>query len=492
MMPNRLPKPEEIDAVYAQGPVAVKALVEGLYGVIRRLEERVQALEEHQVKDSHNSSKPPSSDGLKKPMPKSQRPVSGKARGGQKGHRGHRLEPVEQPDKTEVHRVEVCHNCQMDLSGVSVERVEARQVFELPAVRLEVTEHQAEVKRCPGCGHESQAAFPAEISQPTQYGPRFRAQLVYFHTGQFIPLARTAEMVEGLYGQPVSEATVLTALAEAARRVEPINDGLKTYLVETSEAVQFDETGTRVAGKGHWLHAAGTTHATVYTIHAKRGRDGMDQMGILTQRQGWCVHDGWKPYFHYALKHALCNAHHLRELTFVAEQYQQHWAVAMRHELCQIKTAVENAQAEGRTGLYLEQIAYFKRRYANILDAAEDEMDASPPPDAPPSKKHPAANLVKRLRDGRDAVLAFMSDFRVPFDNNLAERDVRMMKVHQKVSGGFRQSESAQAFCAVRGYIATARKNDQAALTVLTQALMGTPFIPPCALPFMPRPSPPE
>lgn len=484
MPANRLPSPEEIDAVYAQGSVAVKALVEGLCGVIRALEERVQSLEAQHAKDSHNRSKPPSSDGLKKPAPKSQRQVSGKAHGGQKGHRGYRLEPVEEPDKTEVHRVVVCFNCQMDLSEVSVERLEARQVFDLPEVRLEVTEHQAEVKRCPGCGYESQAAFPAEVSQPTEYGPRFRAQLVYFHSGQFIPLARTAELVEGLYGQPVSEATVLTAVAEAARQVEPVSAGLKTYLVETAEAVQFDETGTRVDGKEHWLHAASTTQATVYTIHAKRGRDGMDEMGILTERQGWCVHDGWKPYFHYAVKHALCNAHHLRELTFIAEQYEQQWAVDMRHHLGQIKMAVENAQADGRTMLYLEQSAYFNQRSTAILDDAEDEIGALPP--LPGRKKHPAVNLLKRLRAEHDAVLAFMSDFSVPFDNNLAERDVRMMKVQQKVSGGFRQLTSAHAFCAVRSYITTARKNGRAALTVLTQALLGMPYIPPCALPFIP------
>lgn len=401
---------------------------------------------------------------------------------GQAGHVGHRLEAADRPDKVEVHRVAVCAHCECDLAAVAVSQVEKRQVFELPTVRLEVTEHQAEVKRCPDCGRDSQAAFPAEVTQPTQYGPRFRAQLVYFHSAQFIPLARTAELVEGVYQQPVSEGTIVAAVREAAQRVEPVNTGVSAYWVETAEAVHFDETGARIDAKMYWLHTASTKTATVYSIQAKRGRDGMDAAGILTARQGWTVHDGWKPYFHYAVKHALCNAHHLRELTFVAEQYQQQWALDMRHELCQIKSAVETAQADGRTTLYLEQIAYFTQRYRTILDDGQDELDAAT--HDPPK---PAVNLLKRLRDGRQAVLAFMSDFNVPFDNNLAERDGRMMKVQQKVSGGFRQLSAAHAFCLVRGYLATARKNGQAALTVLTNALRGSPYIPPCALPFMPE-----
>ena len=476
------PTAEEIHAVYEQGEAAVAALVIGLIDV---LEARIQALEDHQKKNSGNSSKPPSSDGYKKPQPKSQRGKSGKASGGQVGHEGHTLKAVAIADEVVVHPVLSCEHCQADLRATAVEAVEKRQVFELPPVKLVVSEHQAEVKRCRVCGQRSRGAFPAEVSQPTQYGPRFRAQLVYFHSGQFIPLTRTAEMVEGLYQQPVSEATILAAVAEVAQQIAGSNDALKTYLVKTEEAVHADETGTRVNGKGHWAHAAGTTQATVYSIQPKRGGSGIDAAGILNQRQGWVVHDGWKPYAKYTMRHALCNAHHLRELTFINEQYQQQWAVHMRHELCAIKAAVERAQQDGRKKLPLDQWAWFNQRYSRWLDEAEDEIGASPPTSGRRRKNSPATNLLNRLRDNRQQVLAFMNNFSVPFDNNLAERDVRMVKVHHKVSGGFRQLASAQTFFAVRSYLATARKNGQSILAVLTQALLGTPYCPPCARPFL-------
>ncbi|CAG0983138.1 hypothetical protein ANRL4_02000 [Anaerolineae bacterium] len=192
--------------------------MEGLFKIIEALEARIQVLEDQRGKHSGNSGKPPSSDGLSKPSPKSERVRSGKRSGGQKGHRGHRLEAVEHPDKRERHELSTCEHCQAGLSEVAVEGVERRQVFELPEVRLEVTEHVAEVKRCPQCGRRSQARFPASVRQPTQYGPRFRAQLVYFHSGQFIPLARTAAVMEGLYGQRVSQGTIVKAVGTPARR----------------------------------------------------------------------------------------------------------------------------------------------------------------------------------------------------------------------------------------------------------------------------------
>ena len=355
----------------------------------------------------------------------------------------------------------------------------------MPPVVLAVTEHQAEEKQCPQCGKTNRAPFPTGVTQPTQYGPRFRAQLVYLHSAHFIPLARTAEIAEGFYQQPVSEGTILAAVAEAAKQVAPVKEALKTYLVETDETVHADETGVRVEAKLHWLHSAGTTQATVYSIQAKRGCVGINAAGILNRRRGWCIHDAWKSYFNYkGLLHALCNAHHLRELTFIAEQYQQQWAIDMRHLLCEIKDTVERVKAEGRKALWLEQMAWFNRHYTAVLYDAEDEIGlAAPPIPGHRQKNSPPANLLKRLTDYRDHVLAFMYDFRVPFDNNLAERDVRMMKVQQKVSGGFRRLVGAHHFCTVRSYIATARKNGQSILTVLTRALAGDPYYPPCAMP---------
>jgi transposase len=362
-------------------------------------------------------------------------------------------------------------------------RLDKRQVFDLPKVRVAVTEHQAEVKQCPSCGRESQAAFPAGVAQPTQYGPRFRAQLVYFHSAQFIPLARTADIMAGLYGQAVSEATIVTSVREVAHQVAPVLAAVKTYLVNTPEAVHLDETGARVNGKRHWLHSASTEQATLLGLHPKRGREGIEALGILPQRTGWCVHDGWKAYAAYNCRHALCNAHHLRELTCMVDHYHQAWAAQVRHWLVRIKQTVDTARAAGRHHLYLDQVAYFNDRFLGLLAEATIALGHAPPTTPRRQKRTPPANLLKRLRDGFDQVLAFMHDFTVPFDNNLAERDIRMLKVQQKVSGGFRQLTAAHAFCAVRSYLATARKNRQAALSVLEQALLTCPYFPPCTIP---------
>src|SRR5437667_6461146 len=249
MKPSVLPTSDEIDVVCEQGNQAVKALFEQQAALIRALEARIQALEDQLGKNSRNSGKPPSSDGLKKPKPKSRRERSGKPSGGQKGHVGYRLEPVEKPQRIEVHAVVECQHCHTDLAGVEARKVEKRQVFDLPEVKLEVTEHQAEVKTCPVCGELNRAAFPQGVTQPTQYGPRLRAQMVYFNAYHFIPLARTAELVGELYRQPIAEDTVAAAVIEVAGRVEGVNEQVKTYLVETQTPVHFDETGARVQGK---------------------------------------------------------------------------------------------------------------------------------------------------------------------------------------------------------------------------------------------------
>ena len=457
---------------------------EALVEVILSLEEQIERLANQTAKNSGNSSQPPSSDGLQKPAPKSVRGKSGKKSGGQAGHAGQTLQRVAEPDAVVVHSVTTCAHCQADLQTVAVSGVETRQVFELPEVVLAVTEHQAEHKRCPGCGQTSRAAFPPDVTQPVQYGPRIRAQMVYFHSAQFIPLARTVAILQDVYGQAVSEATIVGAVAEAARAVEPVTEALRVYLVKTPDAVHVDESGARVAGKLHWLHSAGNTHATLYGIHPKRGSVGMDALGVLPDRTDWCVHDGWKAYFTYPVRHALCNAHHLRELTFIHERYHQQWAADLRHWLCRIKTSVDHARQSGHSALPLDQTAYFRLKYDRLLDTAEREIDAPPAATVGRAPKHsPPTNLLNRLRDGTTQVLAFMTDFSVPFDNNAAERDIRMVKVQQKISGGFRSLLGAQRFCTVRSYLATARKNGQSALAVLTRALRADPYYPPCLLP---------
>ena len=483
MKPSELPSTDDIHAAYEAGEATVRALFEAQTKLTRALEARIQALEDQLAKNSRNSSKPPSSDGLKKPKPKSRRQKSGKPSGGQKGHVGYRLEPVEKPQHTEVHPVLECQHCHTDLTGVEVHKVEKRQVFDLPEVKLEVTEHQAEIKVCPVCGESNRAVFPEGITQPTQYGPRIRAQMVYFNAYHFIPLARTAELVGELYGQPIAEDTVASAVVDVARRVEVVTEQVKTYLTETETPVHFDETGARVNGKLEWLHSASTEQATFYAIHPKRGSEAIDAIDILPKREGWSIHDAWSPYFKYLdAKHGLCNAHLVRELVFLIEHHAQAWAKDFLSLLTNMKEKVDTAKSLRQSTLSALQVAVFEQVYDHIVKLG---VRANPPPVRQPNqrgrlKQSPARNLLDRLINYKAEVMAFIYDFTVPFDNNLAERDIRMVKVQQKVSGGFRSGDGANIFCRVRSYISTARKNRQRVLDSLYQAFTAMPYSPAC------------
>ena len=474
-----MPTREEIHQAYLEGEEAVVTLIERTIG---QLAERVQALEDQLAKNSRNSSKPPSSDGLKKPAPRSLRKRSGKKRGGQPGHKGHTLKAVEHPQRRVVHRVEQCEHCQASLVEEEVIRVEKRQVFDLPEVTIEVTEHQGEVKQCPVCGGINKAEFPAGVAQATQYGPRLKGLAVYLNQNHHIPVERTRDILTDLYGHAPGAATIIAAGEEVAERVTPVNEAVKAYLVETEEALHSDETGMRVEGKLHWTHVASTERATYLAVHSKRGREAMDEIGILPQRKGVVVHDGYSSYKGYTdATHALCNAHHLRELVFVAEQYEQGWAEEMIGLLVEIKEAVEKAREEGQRRLTDGQRADFEQRYDRLIGQG---LQMNPPPPEPEGKKRgrkkqsKPKNLLDRLERHKREVLMFMYDFDVPFDNNLAERDLRMVKLKQKISGGFRTEEGARTFCRIRSYISTCRKNGQRVLEALVMALTDAPIYP--------------
>jgi transposase len=443
---------------------------------------RVQELEARLAKDSHNSGKPPSSDGLARKVDrtKSLRRRSGKRSGGQIGHRGETLRLVAVPDVVVEHRPSVCSACQSALDDAPVLLRERRQVTELPAVRLVIREHQALHVRCPSCQAITVGTFPQEAPSRAQYGPRLRALCVYLVEQQLVPYGRVRELLSDVFGARLSEGTLVAWVQQGAATLAPVEAALKAALVRAA-VLHNDETGVRRAGALAWAHVASTTRLTHYAIEAKRGREATEAIGILPRFTGVSVHDGWKPYRAYLqCRHALCNIHHLRELTFVEEQYQQTWATELKALLREMKAAVAQARADGLPQLPAAARAAFVTHYQAHLAAGHA---ANPPPARRPRqrgrvKQTPAQNLLERLWLGQEQVLAFLDDFAIPFDNNQAERDLRMLKVQQKVSGSFRSDRGAAAFACLRGYLSTLRKQGVALLAALQTVVAGQPLYP--------------
>jgi len=481
-------KYEEALAIYHAGPEAVvKVLcelsnqVKLLQNQVAELQKEVQRLKDQLAKNSHNSSKPPSSDGLKKPSPKSLRPRSRGKPGGQKGHSGSTLKMVDNPNHCVVHSVKQCQRCGRCLIDETPIGTEKRQIFDIPPIQMEVTCHQAHTKQCPHCGYLNKAAFPEQVKAPTQYGTRLKAIAVYLRQYQLLPYNRTRELFRDLFSIDLSEGTLTNITNICSDLLQQPLEQIQKQL-EQSKVVHFDETGSSVEGKPQWLHAAATPNLTYYQIHPKRGCDAMDHMDILPNFNGRAIHDFWKPYFKYHCNHGLCNAHHLRELIFLYEQHDQQWAKEMIDCLVGIKKSVGEAKTSTDT-LFKEQIQKFEACYQNILDEGYNE---NPLPKKESTKrrkrgrikKTKARNLLERLDEHRKEVLAFMYDFKVPFDNNLIERDLRMAKVQQKISGTFRSQDGADAFCRIRSYISTVRKNAVNAIDAIGSAFEGCPFLP--------------
>ena len=347
--------------------------------------ERIQKLEDQIAKNSGNSGKPPSSDGLNKKT-QSLRHRSGKKSGGQPGHPGNTLKAVKHPDYLERHDVRYCEHCQANLENVEAKKFEKRQVFDVPQNQIEVTEHIAEVKDCPTCHQTTTGIFPLGVRQPVQYGERIKAQMVYFIQQDHIPLERTAEIIEDLYGQPISEGTIVEACNEMSHQVEPVVEAIKSELKKTIGTAHFDETGGRITGKLWWFHVVCTGLITFYAIHSKRGSKALNEIGIFPVFKGTAVHDAYCSYFQYdAVRNALCNAHHLRDLIFIEEQYHQVWASDMKKLLLEIKETIEASPPE-QMSLRPDQIADFETRYDAIIETG---LQANPlaEPDATLPKK---------------------------------------------------------------------------------------------------------
>ena len=452
---------EEALKIYHSGPEAVVKILCELSASVERLEERVYELENRLAQNSRNSSKPPSSDGYQKPMTQSLREKSTRAPGGQPGHDGHTLKMVDDPQRIEWHKVEGVCACGESLLNQRAEDIERRQVFDIPKIQMAVTEHRVEIKICRQCGQMHKGKFPDEVKIYAQYGERIKALIIYLRNYQLLPSQRTAELCQELFSCSISEGTLDTFLREGSDRLQEPVEQIKEQ-IKKSSVVHFDETGVSIKGNNQWLHSASTKDFTHYTVHIKRGAQAMNAIGILPEFQGTAVHDSLASYFQYSCQHSLCNAHHLRELTFIDEEFQQPWAGEMIRCLLNIKHSVEEAKSELKEHLSQDQIQYYKNVYQMILEKGYQTNPLKSFPDGNRTRGRPkkgkARCLVQRLDEHREKVLAFMTDFKIPFDNNLAERDIRMAKVQQKISGTFRSEEMAHAFCRIRSFISTVRK----------------------------------
>ena len=457
-------KDELIYALFAQ----VNLLTEQ----VSMLTNKVAVLEGQLAMNSRNSSKPPSTDGLNKPKPKSLRTTGQRLSGGQKGHEGNTLKQVAHPDHTVAHYPpKTCPTCQNRLTNqAKMSRVASRQVFDLPPMRFEVTEHQVFETQC-ACGTICRGEFPVAVSAQVQYGPAVLAATVHLTHHHMMPVQRTAALMGDFFGLPMSEATIIAAGNEACERLQSTVVAIGQAVIAAPIA-HADETGLRVAKKLHWVHVLATSSLTWIACHAKRGKEAFTDLGLLPLFLGTLIHDGWKPYRDLPCLHGLCNVHHLRELVFVFEEMGQIWAKRLFDQLLEACHEVAKADAP----LPESRIAYYRAIYAQILA----EGDAANPR-APPSgkrgktKQNKALNLIDRLRLYADDVWRFSTDKDVPFTNNIAEQVMRMHKVKQKISGCFRTKKGAENFCTVRSYLATMHKQGNGIFDVLVLTFQGNP-----------------
>lgn len=453
-------------------------LMQQMHEQIASLTQQIKALQERQAKDSHNSSLPPSSDRFTR-QPKSLRKPSEKKTGGQAGHQGTSLHWSATPDEVIEQPVEECEACHHDLQDVAVCHVERRQVHDVPVPHLRVQEYRAEQKQCPVCHHITAAVFPPAVSAPMQYGPTIGAVAVYLTHYQLLPLARAAEVMADLLGVPMSEGTIWSVLQRCASNLMGVEQQIKEALVK-ADVIHQDETSVSVLGKRSWMHVTSTRTLTHYHVDHSRGHTALEAIGILPQFEGITIHDRWGSYFLYDCDHAICLVHLLRELVFLAEEQHVLWAADLSDLLLEMKRATDQAREAAKPWLYPLEVADWETAVLRVLDEGER---VTPRATAPPGKKgrcpqSAARNLLDSLHKHQKALFCFLEDLRVDFDNNLAERDLRMIKVQQKVSGCFRSEAGAQAFSRIRGYVSTLRKQGLPLLSALQATLGGHPVLP--------------
>ena len=426
--------------------------------LIRKLETRILELEKRLGLNSQNSSKPPSSDGFKKPNKTSSLREKGRHNsGGQKGHTGYTLKQIDKPDRIVNHRLTICPNCQTSLSDVKVCGVVKRQVFDIPKPKVEVIEHQTEIKVCPCCAKRVRSNFPEGIGAATQYGTVLKSTVVYLQQQHFIPEKRLQEICMDLFSMPIAKATLVKFSEECNAHLSVL--GCEKALKKTISRVaikHLDETGFRINGKIQWLHVASTENMTHYRIDEKRGAIPIGLTGIV-------VHDHWKPYYKLKrVRHALCHAHHLRELKALVEYEHEQWALKMWRFL-RIAKVYRESFVESIPRRHLKAL---EKMYDRILDEGFAYHKRLPAYRERREKQGRTANrtgynLLLRLDKYKEDVLRFLKEEKVPFTNNQAERDLRMMKLKQKISGGFRTRQGADIFVSIRSFISTMRKQKQ-------------------------------
>jgi transposase len=441
---------------------------------------RIQELERRLKTDSHNSSKPPSSDGLRRKT-HSLRSKSGQKSGGQEGHSGQTLGFAETPDRISSHRPPHCSQCGTCLQEMAGRVVERRQVHDLPEIQLVVQEHQVEEICCPHCQQINRGSFPPEVSAPVQYGPRARAWGVYLNQYQLVPMERTCQIMRQGLGCAISEGTLTTWVQLASKGLEEPCDKIKQSVIACG-LMHGDETGIHLNKKLHWLHTASTRFLTYLAWHRKRGRSALDEIGILPAYHGRLMRDRLSSYDQYACEHSICGAHLLRDLTAVFEQFKQEWARQMKDLLVQMNELAHQYRKLGVLCLPAQLRHDLVAQYFEILVAgfAAQPPPPVPSPDKPKKRGRPgqteAKNLLDALLQRAHQVLAFLDDLRIPFTNNLAERDLRMVKVQQKISGTFRSEDGATAFCRIRSYLSTLYKQGRPLLEALVAVFVGHPF----------------
>ncbi len=463
----------EARAVYRQGEDAVVA-------VLVNFGRRLQELEVKLGMNSTNSSKPPSTDNKLTKNKSKTTSTSKNKRGAQVGHKGSNLKISATPDITNILLPFECSCCHASLKDARSSKIEKRQVFDLPDIKIQITEYQAHTKECPKCNALNKPLFPNTLNATVQYGDNLKSFISYCNTYQMLPYERIAEMIEDLTSHKMGKGTIYNFLSTHHEKLEIFENEIKPILLK-EDVLHSDETGINVNAKLNWIHVSSSKNATFYMLHEKRGQEAFKAMDILPHYKGVLVHDHWRAYNNYECKHSFCNAHILRELSGITQLSGVIWSKDMHTLLTNMNITVHKAKNSEKTVLSEPQVDKFTKHYEKIIHSA---LRYYPPPETAIEKtrgrpkQDKGKNLLDRLTTYQEEHLRFLNDFRVPFTNNLAERDLRMVKVKEKISGTFVSFKGGEMFCRIRSYISTLKKNNIAVLQGLRDALEGRAYVP--------------